>query len=138
MANSLNEDIFAVKGSVKFKHKIGKLTPLRNHVLVRDMDFSGRKLSSGILLLGDDGKTEGIRPRWARVYAIGPEQQDVKPGQWIMIEHGRWTRGLEVEIDGEEFTLRRVDPACIIFVSDEEPDQDDTLSTAVYAERKDR
>jgi co-chaperonin GroES (HSP10) len=138
MSNSLNEDIFAAKGSFKFKHKIGKLVPLRNNVLVRDMDFTGRKLSSGILLLGDDGKTEGIRPRWARVYAVGPEQQDVVPGQWVMIEHGRWTRGLEVEIGGEEFTLRRVDPACIIFVSDEEPNQDDTLSTAVYAERKER
>jgi co-chaperonin GroES (HSP10) len=138
MANSLTEDIFAPKGSIKFKHKIGKLTPLHNNVLVRDMDFSGRKLSSGIVLLGDDGKTDGIRPRWARVYAVGPEQCDVTPGQWVMIEHGRWTRGLEVEIDGEEFTLRRVDPNCIIFVSDEEPDQDDTLSTAVHAERKER
>jgi hypothetical protein len=45
---------------------------------------------------------------------------------------------MEVEIDGEEFTLRKADPKCIIFVSDDEPDIDDTVSTAVMAERKSR
>jgi co-chaperonin GroES (HSP10) len=129
---------FEAGGSVKFKHKIKSLAPLRDHVLVRDMDFSGRQLASGIFLLNDDGKTDGIRPRWACVYAVGPEQKDVAPGQWIYVEHGRWSRGLEVEIGEETFTLRRVDPDCIIFSSDEHPDQDDTLSTAVAAERKDR
>jgi co-chaperonin GroES (HSP10) len=138
MANALGADLFKSGGSFKFKHKIERLKPLHDNVLVRDMNFDGRKLSSGIVLLGDDAKTEGIRPRWCRVYAVGPEQTDVKPGQWIMVEHGRWSRGLEVEIGGEEFTLRRVDPKCIMFVSDVEPDQDDTLSSAVMAQRKER
>jgi len=110
--------------------------PLHDTVIVRDMNFTGRKLSSGILLLGDDAKTSGIRPRWAKVYAVGPDQKDVSPGQWVMIEHGRWSRGLEVEVAGEEFTIRRVDPGCIIFVSDDEPDHDDTISSAVQAESK--
>jgi co-chaperonin GroES (HSP10) len=138
MAKSLGADLFNPGGSVKFKHKIGRLTPLGDNVLVRDMNFDGRKLSSGIVLLGDDAKTEGIRPRWCRVYAVGPAQTDVRPGQWIMVEHGRWSRGLEVEIDNEEFTLRRVDPKCIMFVSDVEPSQDETLSSAVMAQRKER
>lgn len=134
----LGEDLFAPGGSAKHLHRIGKLTPLNDNVLVRDMDFGGRKLASGILLLGDDGKTDGIRPRWARVYAVGPEQRDVVPGQWILVEHGRWSRGIEVEIDGETFTLRRVDPECIMFVSDEQPENIDTISTALHAERKER
>lgn len=134
----LGEDLFAPGGSAKHLHRIGKLTPLNDNVLVRDMDFSGRKLASGILLLGDDGKTDGIRPRWARVYAVGPEQKDVVPEQWILVEHGRWSRGIEVEIDGETFTLRRVDPECIMFVSDDQPENIDTISTALHAERKER
>ena len=129
---------FEAGGSVKYKHQIKSLTPLRDHVMVRDMDFSGRQLSSGIFLMRDDGKTDGIRPRWAKVYAVGPEQKDVEAGQWILVEHGRWSRGIEVEVNNEEFTLRRVDPNCIMFVSDEHPDQDETISTAVPAERKDR
>jgi hypothetical protein len=102
------------------------------------MEFGGRKLSSGIFLLSDDGRSEGIRPRWGKVYKVGPDQTDVKVGQWVYIEHGRWTRGLEIDIDGNEFTVRRVDPAAIIFVRDTEPTDDDTISTAVSAERKSR
>lgn len=132
------EPLFQASNKLKQVNQIPGLKALNDHVIVRDMNFSGRQLSSGIFLLNDDGKTEGIRPRWARVYAVGPQQKDVKPGQWVFIEHGRWSRGLEVEIDGETFTVRKADPACIIFVSDEEPDWDDTISSAVQAERKSR
>lgn len=135
---ALGEGLFEAGGSVKFTHHIKGLLPLNDNVIVRDMDFSGRKLSSGILLLNDDGKSEGIRPRWAQVYAVGPEQKEVVPGQWILVEHGRWSRGLEVEIEDETFVIRRVDPKCMMFVSDDRPDEDDTISTAVLAERKSR
>lgn len=131
-------DLFPTGGSARFIHRIGKLHPLHDNVLVKDMSFEGRQLQSGIYLLGDDGKTDGIRPRWARVYAVGPEQKDVVPGQWILVEHGRWSRGIEVEVDDEKFTLRRVDPDCIMFVSDEEPDNIETLSTALHAAKKTR
>jgi co-chaperonin GroES (HSP10) len=116
----------------------GEIRPLRNNIIVSDMTFEARKLTSGIVLLGDDGKTDGIRPRWARVYAIGPEQQDVHVGQWVLVEHGRWSRGLKIIEDGEEITIRRADPEAIIFVSDTEPENIDTISTAVHAERKTR
>ena len=116
----------------------GEIKPLRDSVIVVDMDFNDRKLASGILLLGDDGKTDGIRPRWARVYAIGPEQQDVSVGQWVLVEHGRWSRGLKIVQDGEEIVIRRADPQAIIFASQDKPDNIDTISTAVPAERKSR
>lgn len=119
-------------------HKIEKLTALKDYVIVRDMNFDGRKLSSGIVLMNDDRTTAGIRPRWAQVYATGPDQTDVKPGEWVLVEHGRWTRGVKVEISGEEMTIRRVDPANIIFVSDEAPPADDTISTVLQAEAKSR
>ena len=118
--------------------EIKDITALKDHVIVRDMNFAGRKLSSGILLLSDDLKTSGIRPRWAQVYRVGPEQTDVAPDQWVLIEHGRWTRGAKISIKGEEITIRRVDPENIIFVSDEEPTADDSLSTAVAAQAKTR
>lgn len=116
----------------------GEIRPLKNSVIVTEMSFEGRQLSSGIVLLGDDGKTDGIRPRWARVYAIGPEQRDVSVGQWVLIEHGRWSRGLKIVKDGEEIVIRRADPESIIFASDTEPENIDTISTAVHAERKTR
>ena len=133
MANPFDQKI-----GYKFANKVKKIIPLRDHVLATDMNFGQRQLSSGLILLGDDGKTDGIRPRWCRVYAVGPEQTDVVPGQWILVEHGRWSRGIEVEIDDVQFTLRRIDAAAIMMVSDEEPSADDNISTAVHAERKTR
>jgi len=133
------ENPFDQKRGYQFGLKIdGEIKPLRDSIIVTDMSFEGRQLASGIVLLGDDGKTDGIRPRWARVYAIGPEQHDVSLGQWVLIEHGRWSRGIKVIIDGGEVILRRADPEAIIFVSDTEPDDIDTISTAVHAEAKHR
>ncbi len=122
----------------KFLNKIQAIKPLHDHVIVTEMNFKDRTLSSGIVLLGDDAKTAGIRPRWAQVYAVGPDQKDVAVGQWILVEHGRWTRGSEVEIDGEEMTIRRIDANAILMVSDESPNHDDNVSTAVQAETKTR
>jgi hypothetical protein len=135
---SQQEQLFQASNKYRATNQVDGVRALHDHVIVRDMNFGARKLASGIYLLNDDGKTEGIRPRWARVYAVGPDQKDVAVGQWVFIEHGRWSRGMEVEINGEEFTLRKADPECIIFVSDEEPEEDDTISTAVMAERKSR
>ena len=102
------------------------------------MDFSGRQLQSGVILLDDDGKTDGIRPRWGRVYATGPEQHDVSVGQWVLVEHGRWSRGLRIVKGQEEIVIRRADPKSIIFVTDTQPEDLNTISTAVHAERKTR
>lgn len=133
------ENPFDQKRGYQFGIKIdGEIKPLRNSIIVTDMSFEGRQLSSGIVLLGDDGKTDGIRPRWARVYAIGPEQQDIRVGQWVLVEHGRWSRGLKIIKSGEEITIRRADPEAIIFVSDQEPNGIDTISTALHAERRTR
>jgi co-chaperonin GroES (HSP10) len=111
------------------------LRPLGNSVIVSDMVFDQRISRGGIVLLNDNGSTAGIRPRWGKVYAVGPDQQDVAVGQWVCVAHGRWTRGIEVEDESGTFTLRRVDPKDIMIVSDE-PVQDETFSEAVQAERK--
>ena len=117
--------------------RIEKLRPLGNSVIVEDMQFDQRQLASGVILLNDNGTTAGIRPRWGRVYAVGPEQHDVSVGQWICVAHGRWTRGLDVEDLGGKKTIRRVDPNDILLVSAEQP-QDDTISDAIQAQAKNR
>lgn len=132
------ENPFDQKIKFKFRNYITKIKALHDHVLVRDMNFGGRQLSSGIMLLGDDGKSNGIRPRWCKIYAVGEQQTMVSPGQWILVEHGRWTRGVEINIDGEDFTLRRIDVDAMMLVSDHEPTADDIISTAVDGEAKQR
>lgn len=117
-------------------YKAKKLRPIHDHVLVTEMEFSERFTSGGILLPGDDTKSAGIRPRWGKIIAVGPEQKDVKVGEYILVAHGRWTRGIRLDLDGEEVTVRRVDNNDILLVSDV-PQNDDTMSNAVEA-RSDR
>jgi hypothetical protein len=118
--------------------QVDNLRTLKDHVLVADMNFKERKLSSGIYLLNDDGRGAGIRPRWARVYATGPEQSDITVGQWILVAHGRWTRGVTIEDQSGEVTIRRVDPNDILLVSDTDPGGDDTVSEATQIDSKQR
>jgi len=100
----------------------GKLIPLHKNVFVTDMNFDEQVTSSGIVIPGDDGKDTGIKPRWGRVFAVGSEQQDVQVGQWILIEHGRWTRAINhVDTDGTQRKIFRVDINCMLLVSDEQP-----------------
>jgi co-chaperonin GroES (HSP10) len=99
----------------------GKLRPLHDNVLVTDMSFEEQTTASGIVIQSDDGKSHGIKPRWARVWAVGPEQKDVQVGEWICIEHGRWTRGVKVDDNGVEIVIRRVEPVSIMLQADEKP-----------------
>jgi len=107
--------------------KVGTIQPLKDHVIVSDMGFKGRTLASGITLMNDDKRSEGIRPRWGKVFAVGPDQKDVSVGQWILITHGRWTRGSRIETpDGVVHVIRRADTNDILLFSDTEP-LDETL-----------
>ncbi len=100
----------------------GKILPIKDHVLVSDMDFGMQKTASGIVITSDNGKSSGVKPRWGKVWAIGPEQKDVKVGEWICIEHGRWTRTIELEQDdGSILELRRVETNAIMMSADEKP-----------------
>ena len=98
------------------------IKPLKKRVLVSDMQFGATKSKGGIILLDDDGTEAGIHPRWAKVYAVGDQQDDVRIGQWLLVAHGRWSRAFKVKKDGEELEVRMIDENDILLVSDEEPD----------------
>jgi hypothetical protein len=116
------------------KHQI---RAIKKDVIVTDMSFDVRLSTGGLILLNDNGKSTGIRPRWGRVYAVGPDQHDVTVGQWICVDHGRWTRGLDIEDESGKRTIRKIDPKDILLVSDsEEMPNDQTFSTAIHVEKK--
>lgn len=110
--------------------KVGKIKALNDQIIVCDMSFDERITHGGIVLPNDDLKSSGIRPRWGKVYAIGPEQMDIKVGQYILIAHGRWTRGIKIDDGAGERTIRKIDNNDILLVSDE-PVQDSTMSDKV-------
>lgn len=103
----------------------GEIRPIKDHVLVVNMEQGDKVTAGGIIMLDDNGKDRGIRPRWAQVWRVGPEQTDLSPGQWILVEHGRWTYGIETAIpedsDEKPYYVQRVDIKGVIGVQDECP-----------------
>lgn len=95
---------------------------IKGKVLVHNIEQGEKRTRNGIIILDDDGKERGIRERWAQVYAIGPDVDDITVGQWVLIKHGRWSRGVDVKVGDEKTTIRQADyPDAILLVSDQCP-----------------
>ena len=104
-----------------FSPKQIKVRALPNDILVVDMDLGEMKTAGGIVIQSDNGKAHGIKPRWAQVYKVGPKQTDVKVGQWILIEHGRWTRKIKIDDGDGVKEIQKVEVASILGVTDDKP-----------------
>lgn len=116
--------------SVRNAIKVETFIPLHNKVFVTDLE-QGMRLTRGGLIIPDDNMTErGVHPRWGKVFAVGPEVDDLKPGEWVYIKHGRWTTGIDLEINGEHVRVWSVEyPDSVELVSDEDP----TTSTTKHS-----
>lgn len=101
----------------------GTVRPIGNRVIVKNMHFGEQKTKSGLIIKDDNGTTRGIYPRWGQVHSKGPENKDeYQVGDWILVEHGRWTRGITVNEGAGEIELRMVETESILAWSDEKPD----------------
>jgi co-chaperonin GroES (HSP10) len=96
--------------------------PIRDKVFVTDLESGETITKSGLIITDDNMKNSGIRPRWGRVLFVGPEAKDVEVGQWVLIEHGRWTQKIVMEIEGETVPMWSIEhPKSTLVVSDEDP-----------------
>lgn len=111
--------------ATKYNRVTSDVSPLPDHVLVVNMEKGEKTTKGGIILRDDDGKDHGIKARWCQVYKVGSNVDYLEQGQWILVEHGRWTYGIVMELpeapEGEEFYLQRVDTDAILLVSDDKP-----------------
>jgi len=99
-----------------------KLRALHDKILCSEIEKGQQTLASGIILMDDDGKEDGIRPRWMQVYATGPDvSDDITVGQWILVEHGRWSHGHRMREGDNELTLWQAEEASVLLVADERP-----------------
>jgi co-chaperonin GroES (HSP10) len=99
------------------------LQPILDQVLVGNLE-SGDSVSRGGIIIRDDiGKEHGIRPRWAQVLAVGPDNEEIKAGEWVLLENGRWTAGVVLrDDDGNDIRIHKADyPKGVLGVSSEKP-----------------
>jgi co-chaperonin GroES (HSP10) len=101
----------------------GDIKPLRKRVIVKSIEKGQQKTAGGIIIPDDDGKDRGIRPRWAQVYRVGEGITSVKEGEYVLIEHGRWGRGVQLDTGKEKFDIRIAEEESILLVSAEKPEQ---------------
>jgi len=100
-----------------------KVKAIGDKVLVSNMDFGEQKTKGGLILGSDDGKSRGVHARWGRVFDKGPRNtEEYKVGDWILIEHGRWTRGVEFETEDFKGTVRMVENSAVLGYSETKPD----------------
>lgn len=108
--------------TTQFETRHIKVRPLSRDILVHNMHMGEQVTASGIIVKSDDGKTHGVKPRWAEVYKVGSEcDLGVKVGEWILIEHGRWTRKIKIHDGVSEKEIQKVEVTAVMAVSDARP-----------------
>ena len=102
----------------------GNIKPLHARVAVTDMEFGEKLSSSGLIIPSTDGKSSGVHPRWGKVHVKGNDNTDeYNVGDWILVEHGRWTRAINVDQeDGSTLKVWVIDENGVIGWSNEKPE----------------
>ena len=101
----------------------GHIKPIRNRVIVKNMHFGEQRSASGLIITDDNGSGRGIYPRWGQVHSKGPENKDdYDVGDWILVEHGRWTRGIKIDQGDGEIELRMVEAESVMLCSKTKPE----------------
>ena len=102
----------------------GKVKPLHDRIIVAEMEFGEVTTAGGIILPSDDGKSEGIKPRWAKVIVKGHENNDeYDVNDLVIVTHGRWSRGFKVQEtdDSDPVILRTVEAEGVLGWSKDAP-----------------
>ena len=100
--------------------KVNKLTLLRDAVLASEIE-AGMQTIGSVIIPDDRMKERGIKPRWCKVFKVGPDVSDIDVGDWVLVDHGRWSHGIEAVIEGEDKTFRWVDYKDILGKQKEKP-----------------
>ncbi|WPK38765.1 hypothetical protein Cassandra_0089 [Pseudomonas phage Cassandra] len=105
------------------------IIPLHNNIIVTNFK-KGERTVGGIIFTDDNGKSHGIRARWAQVSHVREDQKDTfVVGQWVLIKHGRWSRPVHTT-EQNVYYCAEIDS--ILLISDEEPEDNIIVETRVY------
>tara|TARA_B100000927_G_C16358459_1_gene426399 strand:- start:325 stop:672 length:348 start_codon:yes stop_codon:yes gene_type:complete len=77
-----------------------------------------KKSKSGLLIADKDMDESGIKPRWFKIYSVGDDVDFCTEGDYVLVAHGRWSRGVEIGPDEKVWLLDNDD--CLA-ISNEPP-----------------
>lgn len=108
------------------------MTPHALRVFVTELESGPRRTKAGLILIDDNMTIRGIRPRWCQVWKIGKDVVDVKVGDWLLVEHGRWSFGIEGEVNGEDGKVWHIEfPKAVLLISEDDPRETAKTSLAL-------
>jgi hypothetical protein len=101
-------------------NNMDKIKALPGKILAEMIDKPDgfRRTKGGIILKDADQDTSGIRPRWFKVFALGEDIDWLTEGQYLLVDHGRWSTGVKLSEDTKLYLIDNND--CLV-VSDENP-----------------
>lgn len=116
-----------------------KIKALGDHIICVNADFGEQITESGLIIQSNIDQSQGITSRWFEVFEVGPKIDWLKPGNWVLVEYGRWTSHFQLE-DERLPTGRckawKVDPEGCLATADEKPDTFYYNSNVVTADKK--
>ena len=100
-----------------------KLRPLPGRLYCKALE-TGLRTSAGGIVLTDDNKATagvgGVRPRWFQVVNVNIDTNldDIKIGDYVLVEHGRWSRRFS-GTDIDNYSI--VEEKAVLLVSEDAP-----------------
>ena len=92
---------------------------IADHLICINGQFGDSMTESGIVIKSTANKAEGIGARWFQVHSKGDRcNLAAEPGQWVLVEHGRWSN--DFKVDDQKYW--RVDPLGCMAMRDDEPE----------------
>lgn len=80
-----------------------------------------KKSKSGLLMADKDMDTSGIKPRWFKVHSVGKDIDWCEEDDYLLVAHGRWSRGVPI---GEDEKVWLLDNKECLAISKEPPEND--------------
>lgn len=103
-----------------------KAMPGKILAIMIDKPGEERKTAGGIILNETDGTETAVRPRWFKTYSVGRDIDWIKPDTYVLVDHGRWSRGMEVDKD---LRLHLLDNKDCLATSEVNPMEGDWIMT---------
>jgi hypothetical protein len=101
---------------------VGHLKPMKDKVFVHNLETGEIKRQSGLIIRDDNMTDRGIRPRWCQVFRVGDDVEGIEVGEWLYVEHGRWSLSFNLLEDGTEEKIWMIDyPKAVLLVADKRP-----------------
>jgi hypothetical protein len=87
------------------ENKMIKAMP--NKILAYMIEKPGdyKKSQGGIFMQDKDADVTGIRPRWFKVFSVGEKIDWITEGEYVLVDHGRWSNGMSVDEQDDKLYL---------------------------------